>query len=67
VIDDLYKRGMGISLDCLKQKKCNIGLVAGHDKYKAALAALRGGYITHLFIDEQTATLLLNEEEKMKS
>ncbi|MDT2660749.1 sugar-binding domain-containing protein [Enterococcus hulanensis] len=67
VIDDLYNRGMGISLEHLKQKECNIGLVAGHDKYKAALAALRGGYITHLFIDEQTAKLVLDEEEKEKT
>ncbi|MBO1307659.1 hypothetical protein JZO70_15895 [Enterococcus sp. 669A] len=62
VNDDLYNRGLGISLDSLKKKECNMGLVAGKDKSQAAIAALKGGYITHLFIDEDTAEKILAED-----
>ena len=59
VEDELYNRVIGISLDAIKLIPEKIGLVVGEGKAAAALAALRGGFITHLFIDERSAKRVL--------
>ncbi len=52
-------RMIGIELEQLRG--CNTGILVagGEDKREAILASIRGGYVTHLVIDRQTATGLL--------
>lgn len=52
---DLYNRVIGISLEEIKRKENSICVVVGEEKSQAILAALKGGYINTLFIDEITA------------
>ena len=57
--DELYNRVIGISLERIREVPCSICMVAEPAKAAATLAALRGGYLTHLFIDEVTARRVL--------
>lgn len=57
--DDLYYRVIGISLEELKEKEERICAVMEERKAEGLLGALRGGYITSLFLDEHTAKKIL--------
>jgi dihydroxyacetone kinase len=61
IMGELDERLIGINLSDLG--KCSEGLlvVSGLEKRSAVLAALRGGYVTHLVIDEITAKSLLDD------
>ncbi|MDC3424571.1 sugar-binding transcriptional regulator [Aquibacillus sp. 3ASR75-11] len=58
----LDKKTIGISLEELRNIKMVIAVVAGSHKAESILAALKGKYIDVLITDEQTATLLLQDE-----
>ena len=51
---------ISITLDELKASPLRLAVAGGEDKHEAILAGLRGGYATHLVIDERTAATLLN-------
>ncbi|MBA0050960.1 MarR family transcriptional regulator [Streptomyces sp. AJS327] len=55
----LNERTSGPDLDRLREVDHRICAVSGDHKIGALRAALAGGYITHLVIDERTAALLL--------
>lgn len=57
---DIFNRVIGVSPEGLKSIPVRMGLIAGSGKAEAALAALRGGFVTHLFIDERTACKVLD-------
>lgn len=57
------KKVIGISLEQLQHIQKVIGVVSGSHKAESVLAALKGGYINVLVLDEQTATELLYESE----
>ncbi|MCP8970653.1 sugar-binding transcriptional regulator [Ectobacillus ponti] len=54
-------RVIGLPLEKLKRIKKVIGVVDGTHKLEGVLAALQGGYIDALIIDDQTALTLTNE------
>ncbi|MBL8563006.1 MAG: sugar-binding transcriptional regulator [Gemmobacter sp.] len=54
-------RTVGLPLDRLPHKACSIGVVAGADKHRIALAALRARYVSVLVTDEATALNILDE------
>ncbi|MGI6851552.1 sugar-binding transcriptional regulator [Mesorhizobium sp. 1B3] len=56
VLDD---RTVGLRIEHLKSKRCSIGVVAGADKTRIALAALRGRYVSVLITDETIARFAL--------
>jgi DNA-binding transcriptional regulator LsrR (DeoR family) len=60
----LNDKVIGLSLDQLKQIKKVIAVADGTHKLKSIMGALRGNYVNVLIIDEQTASMLLNEEIK---
>ena len=51
---------ISITLDELKASPLRLVVAGGEDKHEAILAALRGGYVTHLVTDERTAAGLLD-------
>ena len=51
---------ISITLEELKASPQRLAVAGGEDKHEAILAALRGGYVTHLVTDERTAAFLLN-------
>lgn len=51
---------ISIILDELKTRPLRLAVAGGKDKHAAILAALRGGYVTHLVTDEGTAAYLLD-------
>ena len=51
----LNQRLVGISIDSLRRIPVRIGLAAGKEKTAAVRAALRGGFITALVVDEEIA------------
>lgn len=55
----LNERTSGPDLDRLREVDHRICAVSGDHKIHALRAALAGGYVTHLVIDERTAALLL--------
>jgi DNA-binding transcriptional regulator LsrR (DeoR family) len=55
----MNSRTSGPDLDRLREVKYRICAVSGDHKIEAVVAALRGGYVSHLVIDEITATGLL--------
>ena len=57
---ELNKRIIGLRLRDLKKIPYVIGIVEGTYKAESVEAALRGGYVQTLIIDEQTALALLN-------
>ena len=52
---------ISITLDELKARPLRLVVAGGKDKHEAILAALRGGYVTHLVTDERTAATLLDK------
>ncbi len=50
---------ISITLDELKASPQRLAVAGGEDKHQAILAALRGGFATHLVTDERTAAFLL--------
>lgn len=58
---DLDDRVVGITLDEIRKKKNRIALVSGLHKIDAILGALNGRYLNILYIDERTASKLLEE------
>jgi DNA-binding transcriptional regulator LsrR (DeoR family) len=58
----LNERATGPTPAELKRVPIRVCAVAGDSKVKPLLAALRAGVITHLVIDEQTATRLLERD-----
>ena len=51
----LNQRLVGISVDALRRIPVRIGLAAGKEKTAAVRAAVRGGFITALVVDEEIA------------
>lgn len=54
----LNERRVGIEPDPLRRIAVRLGVASGAPKAEAVLAALRGGYLTHLVIDEELALRL---------
>lgn len=59
VENELNNRIIGLSLQDLKKVPYVIGIVEGTYKAESILAALQGGYLQTLIIDEETARILL--------
>lgn len=59
----LTDRQIAISMDDLKRPRCRLLVASGQSKTAAIRAALLGGFATHLVIDFQTATRLLQTEQ----
>lgn len=59
VKDDLYNRTIGINLDEIRTKEKRICVVMDPEKSKSLQGALKGGFITNLFLDEITAQKIL--------
>lgn len=59
--NDLYGRTIGITLEELKKKKHKICIVTDPEKSEALKGALSGGYIDALFIDQDTAASLIDD------
>ena len=57
---NLNKRLIGIELEALRQARTRMFVANGTRKLAAALAVLRGGYATHLVIDEASGRQLLD-------
>ena len=60
---DFKNISTGITLEELKQKQRKICIVADPEKASALQGALHGGYVDELFVDERTASALLQLEE----
>lgn len=60
-LDDLV---IGITLDQLSHAERRIGVSAGVEKHVPTLAAIRGGWVNVLVIDEETADFLLSSDTK---
>ncbi|CAM3404401.1 bifunctional sugar-binding transcriptional regulator/dihydroxyacetone kinase subunit DhaK [Paracoccus nototheniae] len=58
----LEARTIGIDLAALKTIPCRIGVAGGMDKVQAILAALRGGYVSVMVTDADTARAILTSE-----
>ncbi len=56
----LTDRTIGIAPDVLREVPMRMLVVAGDEKRAATLALLKGGYITHLVVDEGNAKALLD-------
>lgn len=57
--EDIEVRNMGLGLDILRQKEYRICPAVGREKIEAVQAALNGGYINVLIIDENIAKGIL--------
>ena len=57
----LNQRLVGVSFDSLRRIPVRIGLAAGKDKAVAVRAALRGGFVTALVVDEEIAETIFTE------
>lgn len=57
---ELYQRTMAISLEDLARVEKKICVVMDSDKAEGLYGALKGGYVSQLFIDELTARALLD-------
>ncbi len=55
---------MGLTLEELRRIGHKIGIAVGSEKAQAISGALRGHLIDVLVTDEETASLLLKEEEE---
>lgn len=62
VVGEPDSRMIGIELEQLHKCKTGILVAGGADKREAITASIKGGYVTHLVIDRQTATQLLKED-----
>ncbi|WP_457302613.1 sugar-binding domain-containing protein, partial [Phyllobacterium sp. P5_D12] len=58
-IDD---RTVGMRLEHLRTKQQAIGVVAGEDKHRIAVAALKAGYVSVIITDEATALYALENQ-----
>ncbi|MDD3362999.1 MAG: sugar-binding domain-containing protein [Hespellia sp.] len=58
--DQLYQRVIGINLEELKSKDHKICIVTDEQKAHGLYGALKGGYVSSLFVDELTARALLD-------
>ncbi|MBT4644661.1 MAG: sugar-binding transcriptional regulator [Deltaproteobacteria bacterium] len=56
----LDERMIGVTPDQLRSAENGILVISGLHKIGATKAAIKGGYVTHLIIDEQTGRALLN-------
>ena len=61
-IESITNRLYGISLESLRKTPMVVGLCAGKDKAGSIRAAINGGYLKALIIDEIAAMTLLDEE-----
>jgi deoxyribonucleoside regulator len=57
---DFCERIVGIQLSDLKNSNFTFCVAGGNDKVLPLIGAMRGGYIKHLVIDEQTAGAIIN-------
>jgi len=55
-------RTVGMRLEHLKAKQCAIGVVAGEDKHRVAVAALKAGYVSVIITDETSAHYALENQ-----
>ncbi len=61
-VDSITQRLYGISLESLRKTPMVVGLCAGKDKAPSIRAAINGGYLKALVIDEIAAMTLLDED-----
>lgn len=54
-------RMVGVSLDDMKGKETGLLVGSGEDRVEPILAAIRGGYVTHLATCDETAARLLSQ------
>lgn len=57
--NEVEKRMLSVSLAQMKSKKLKLMVGSGEDRVKPMLAAIRGGFVTHLSTCAETAELLL--------
>lgn len=62
VSTELSERTIGLALEALKKIPRVLGVATGAHKAKAILGALRGGYVSVMITDDQTAKLVLELE-----
>lgn len=67
VVGPLDQRMIGIELDQLRAVQSGITVVSGLHKLEATIAAIKGGYTTHLVLDEHTGRELLQFSRKASS
>lgn len=60
--DELYRRVIGIDLDSVRRKEKRVCVAMEAEKAESLRGALKGGYITSLFLDELTARKLVELE-----
>ena len=65
VSEEYENRCISISANNLRRKKRRIGIAVGKEKVYATIGALKAGFISDLFIDEQTARRALNACKKL--
>jgi DNA-binding transcriptional regulator LsrR (DeoR family) len=58
VIPSFRKHIVAVSLEDYKKIPVRLGIAGGRQKARAIAAAMKGGYITHLVTDAETAQLL---------
>lgn len=61
VVGEPDSRMIGIELEQLRKCKTGILVAGGDDKREAIRASILGGYVSHLVIDRQTASRLLED------
>jgi len=59
VAGPLDERMIGVTLDQLRAAESGILVISGQHKLEAALAAIRGGFVSHLILDESIGKALL--------
>jgi deoxyribonucleoside regulator len=65
VNNEYNARTIGVELADLKNKKIRIAIAVGSEKADAIIGALRGGYVTSLYMDEITAASVLKRCEEL--
>jgi deoxyribonucleoside regulator len=65
VNNEYNARTIGIELTDLKRKETRIAIAVGSEKADAIVGALRGGYVTSLYMDEITAASVLKRCEEL--
>lgn len=66
VDQNLNKRTIGLQLDELQQKEHAIAIAVGTEKAQAVLGALRGKFLSTLFVDEYLAKEIIHLDQAMK-
>ncbi len=60
IYTEMDERMIGVTLEEIKPIPCRLAVAGGVHKIEAIHATLKGGYVTHLVTDYETASALLN-------